>query len=727
MSWITSSLMQWFRNREPPLSEAEETVLAAGGTWFESEFFSGNPSWMRILETPATPLTEAERHFLSHEVEQFCALLDDWKIVHDDQDLSPEAWQYIKTHRLWGLEIPVVYGGLGFSPMAHSTIIAKIATRSVTAAITVMVPNALGPAMFLMLYGTEEQKRRWLPQLATGQVIGCFALTAVDAGSDACGLIDRGEVVYDTYEGERVLGVRLTFAKRYITLAPLADLIGLAFKLYDPSHLLGSQSSLGMTCALIPAKLPGITIGARHCPMNIGLMNGPIYGDNVFIPLSFLIGEQAGCGQGWRMMVECLSIGRGISLPSLGAAGSVYCARLTAAYAALRQQFGVPIGEFEGVKQALARIGGLAYLAESTRLCTAEAVCQGARPAIASAIAKYHITEFARQSINHAMDIHGGRGIQMGPRNYLASLYHAAPVSITVEGANILTRNLIIFGQGVVRGHPYLQAELHAVRGEDELSQHAFLTAFKGHVRFALCQMGRTLWHGLTDAHFLPLFPMKPAAERLRPFMRQFSRMSAALACMTDITLLVLGAELKRREALSARLGDVLSYLYLGSAVMRRWYQADAPSLEWPFVEWSLRYCLAQIQTAWNGAFRNYPIKLLRGLLRWWVFPWGNRYGLPRDELSFHVAELLQRDADVRNRIAGYCYCGDNTAAGGCFPGMVRGNAVLEKVKCIAESGTPWFFARTRVCGSCLRLVFGARWQKTLGSHGYLSRYDAGG
>lgn len=651
---FTKPIMRWFRRVQPSLTEAEREVLASGNTWWEREFFTGDPNWEKILHYTQPHLSAEEQAFLHGPVDRFCALLDEWQIERD-QDLSPAAWQMIHQERLWGLCIPKQYGGHGFSALAHSEIVARIASRSLSAAFTVMVPNALGPAMFVELFGSEADKQYYLPRLARGEEVACFALTSPSAGSDAASIIDEGVVCMGQYEGQSVLGVRLTFDKRYITLAPIATLIGLAFHLRDPQRLLGGAVELGITCALIPAHLPGIQLGERHQPMTSAFMNGTLRGTDVFIPIDKLVGGAKGAGAGWRMLMECLSLGRGISLPSMAAAVTQVCFRTSSAYAQVRRQFKRPIGAFEGVAHALAQIGGYSYLTDATRLFTVAAVDAGKKPSIASAIAKLHLTELARVSVNLAMDIHGGRAVQKGPRNYLASLYETMPICVTVEGANILTRNLIVFGQGLVRCHPYLSHEMEIMA--EPTSEHQvkqFDRVLMQHIGFTVSRFARSLVYGLTGGRFI----RSCRGGLLKTYLQQFTRMSAGFALLTDITLLVMGAKLKTRESLSARFGDIISELYMASAVLQRFEQLQEPEAELPLVEWSLSYCLNKIQQSFYGILDNFPTPWLGRLLTKIIFPWGSRYCGPSDDCNARVAALMMTDGLLRDKLTQHCYVG---------------------------------------------------------------------
>ncbi|MEX0871449.1 MAG: acyl-CoA dehydrogenase, partial [Aquisalimonadaceae bacterium] len=531
---ISARLFATFRKVLPPMTQTEREALEAGDIWWEGELFRGRPDWRQLHGMQITRLSAEEQAFLDNQVETLCAMLDEDSIVRTHRDLPPEAWDYLKKERFFSMIIPRAHGGLQFSSLAQSTVVSKIATRSISAAVTVMVPNSLGPGELLMHYGTEEQKNHWLPRLARGEELPCFALTGPDVGSDAGAMPDYGVVCKGEHDGREVLGIRLNFSKRYITLAPVATVLGLAFKMYDPDHLLGEQEDIGITCALIPASHPGVEIGERHFPMGLAFMNGPLRGKDVFIPMDWIIGGAEQAGKGWRMLVECLSVGRAISLPALGTAAGKVSYRMTGAYARIRRQFKLPIGRFEGVQEAMGRIGGFAYMLEASRVLTASAGDMGVRPSVVSAIAKYHMTEMMRTSLNDAMDVHGGRGIMFGPRNYLGYGYQAIPVGITVEGANILTRNLMIFGQGAIRCHPYVFPEMEAARNNDLA---AFDRLLFSHVGFSINRGVRALTHGLTAAAFAD----SPVDGPTGRYYRNLSRMSSALALVSDVAMGVLG------------------------------------------------------------------------------------------------------------------------------------------------------------------------------------------
>ncbi len=635
----------------PPISETEKIVLEAGDMWWEKDLFRGRPNWKALHNISLSNLTREEEIFINDQVETLCSMLNDFNILTVEHDLPISVWDFLKKHKFFGMVIPKKYEGLGFSALAHSSIVLKIATRSVSAAVNALVPNSLGPAELLLHYGTEEQKDYYLPRLARGEEIPCFALTSVDAGSDAAALKDNGIVCKGTYQDKEILGIRLNFNKRYITLAPIATVIGVAFKLSDPDQLLGGKKEIGITVALIPSSITGVEIGKRHSPMGLAFMNGPIIGKNVFIPISFVIGGEKMLGQGWRMLMECLSIGRGISLPAVSAAQAQLAYRMTGAYSVLRQQFHLSIAHFEGVAAALARIAGLTYLIEATRRFTVTAVDASLKPALASAIAKYHMTEFARTIVNDAMDIHGGRGIQMGPRNYLAQGYIAIPISITVEGANILTRNLILFGQGAVRCHPYLRDEMQAVETKDISGLDKLLMQ---HFSYTIKNLFKTFLLAFGLGHFFVKTPIK----RFSYYYRQISRLSAALALVTDFTLIILGGNLKRKERLSARLGDVLSYLYIASSVIRYVQEYPSSKEDDAYARWGLNYCLYHIQYSFEKFFNNFPKPLVAKLLKFIIFPLGRSYQLPTDKQDMQLVAVMAKIGKFRDRITQDCYLG---------------------------------------------------------------------
>jgi acyl-CoA dehydrogenase len=646
---VSRPLLAVFRRILPQVSQTEQEALDAGTVWWEGELFSGSPDWNKLLGYPRPVLSADEQAFLDGPVEELCRMVNDWQVTHELCDLPPQAWQFIREHGFLGLIIPKQYGGLGFSALAHSEIVMKLTTRGSTAAITVMVPNSLGPAELLLHYGTQAQKDYYLPRLAQGLEIPCFALTNPEAGSDAGAIPDFGIVCRGDWDGHAdVLGVRLTWEKRYITLAPVATLLGLAFRLYDPDHVLGDREDLGITLALIPTHTPGVRTGRRHLPLDAAFMNGPTWGKDVFVPMDHVIGGVDYVGQGWKMLMNSLAAGRSISLPANSCGIAKMCALTTGAYGRVRQQFRLSIGRFEGVEEAIARIGGNAYIMEAARVMTAGAVDLGEKPAVVSAIVKYHLTERARQTINDAMDVHGGKGICMGPNNYLARGYQQTPIAITVEGANILTRSMIIFGQGAIRGHPYVLREIAATQeSEPEQAVRDLDAALFGHLLFIASNTVRAIWLGLTGARLL----LAPGDRHVRRYFQQITRLSAAFALMADVAMLLLGGALKRRERLSARLGDILSNLYLACAALKRYEDSGRPSDDLPLLHWSVQDALNRVEEAFHGLFANLPNRFLAWGIKWLLFPYGRRFAPPSDELGHHVVGLLLEPSRARARL----------------------------------------------------------------------------
>jgi acyl-CoA dehydrogenase len=651
---VIKPLLALYRNIMPGMSDTEREALEAGTVWWEAEIFSGRPDWHHMLACHAPALSPEERAFLDGPTEQFCSMVNDWEITEERHDLTPECWEFLKQNGFFGMIIPKRYGGLAFSANAHSAVVMKIASRSISAGVTVMVPNSLGPAKLLLSYGTEEQKKHYLPRLAKGEEIPCFALTGPDAGSDAASMPDTGVVCRQTFEGkDDVLGIRLNWEKRYITLGPVATLLGLAFQLHDPDHLIGEQEDIGITLALIPTSTPGVEIGTRHYPMSQAFMNGPNSGKDVFIPMDWVIGGQEYVGQGWRMLMNCLSDGRAISLPALSTAAGKLVSRSVGAYAGVRKQFKLPIGKFEGVSEVLARIAGLSYIMNGARGFTTAALDSGEEPSVASAIIKYHLTERMRIVMNDGMDILGGRGISMGPGNFIARSYQALPIAITVEGANILTRNLIIFGQGAIRCHPFLFSEMEAASHNDVA---AFDEALLGHASHTMSTLGRSLFHSITQGRLLPA----PQHGVRGHYYRQFSRMSLAFAVTAELTLMSLGGALKRKESISGRLGDVLSYLYLGSAVLKHHYDNGSPDDELPLLEWACQDLLYQIQQRLFEVFNNLPSRSIGLTARALAFPLGQPYRRPDDALSQQLADILMQPGALRDRLTEGVYIPDD-------------------------------------------------------------------
>lgn len=653
---VSLPVLKYVRAVLPPMSETERAAIDAGTVWWEAELFRGAPDWTKLKQYPEATLTDTEQAFVDGPVDTLCAMMDDWEITYELNDLPPRVWQYIKEQRFLGMVIPESYGGLGFSAMAHSEVVTKLATRSVTGAVSVMVPNSLGPAELLLHYGTEEQKDYYLPRLAVGEEIPCFALTGPSAGSDAGAMPDYGIVCHGEYRGEQVLGLRVTWEKRYITLGPIATLLGLAFKAYDPDKLLGNTEELGITCALIPTDTPGVNIGRRHFPLNQAFMNGPNSGKDVFIPMEWIIGGQDMVGQGWRMLMESLSVGRGISLPSNGVASGKSASRFVGAYARVRKQFNLPIGKFEGIEEALGRIAGLTYTMDAGRRLTCAALDQGEKPSVVSAILKFYNTECMRTVVNDGMDIVGGKGICMGPGNFLGRPYQAIPVGITVEGANILTRSLIIFGQGAIRCHPWLMDEIMAASLPDKQEAlESFDEALMGHVGYAIQNGARSLFHGLTKGAFAD----SPIVGENAKYYRRLSRMSAAYSFLADFAMLFLGGGLKRKEMLSGRFADGLMHMYMASAVLKRFEDTGRPEEDQPLLEWSVRHALFQTQVALDQILRNFPNTPIGLVLRGIVFPLGRRYRTPNDKLTQACARILLSDSEARDRLTSGVFLSD--------------------------------------------------------------------
>jgi acyl-CoA dehydrogenase len=664
---LTAPVFRLFRRILPSMSDTEREALEAGTVWWEGELFNGAPRWRRLVEVPAPRLAPHEQAFLDGPVEELCRRIDDWDIAHVRKDLPPEIWAFLKEHGFFGLIIPKRYGGLEFSAQAHSAVVMKVASRSVTAAVTVMVPNSLGPAELLLHYGTEEQKDHYLPRLARGEEVPCFALTSPEAGSDASNMPDRAFVCRGEFGGRKdVLGMRVTWDKRYITLGPVATVLGLAFRLFDPDHLLGPEEEtatapsvargprrdpsgdIGITLALIPTDTPGVEIGARHNPLDIPFQNGPTRGREVFIPLDWVIGGRTRVGHGWRMLMDCLAAGRSISLPALSTGAGKLASRATGAYARIRKQFKVPIGRFEAIEEGLARIAGYAYLMDAARSLTARAVDLGEKPAVASAIVKYQLTEHMRKVVNDAMDIQGGGGICLGPRNFMGRVYQALPISITVEGANILTRALIVYGQGAIRCHPYVLAEMQAVINPDPArGLRDFDRALFGHVGFTLSNGVRAFWLGLTDGRLVRV----PFRGPVRRHAQRVTRLSAGFAFISDMAMLTLGGTLKRKEKISGRFADALSFLYFASAAIKRFEDDGRPAEDRPLLDWACTYCLHEAEKALVVILKNFPSRFFEWLLGGLVFPSGRHYHVPSDAMGQACARLLLEPSAVRERL----------------------------------------------------------------------------
>ena len=652
---VTGPIFGAYKRMLPAMSQTEREALEAGTVWWEGELFSGKPAWQKLLDYPQPALTAAEQSFLDNECEALCAMASDWETTQVHQDLPPAVWAWIKEKGFLGMIIPKRYGGLEFSACAHSAVIQKLSTRCSAAAVSVMVPNSLGPAELLLHYGTEEQKDYYLPRLAKGLEIPAFALTSPQAGSDAASIPDLGIVCKGQWQGREVIGMRITWDKRYITLGPICTLLGLAFRLQDPEHLLGQVDDLGITCALVPTDHPGVNIGRRHFPLNAVFQNGPNSGKDVFMPLDWIIGGPAMAGQGWRMLMECLAAGRSISLPASNTGMSKLAVRATGAYARVRSQFRTAIGKFEGIEEPLARMGGNLYLMDAARTMTAGAIDLGEKPSVVSAIVKYHVTERTRQVVNDAMDILGGKGICLGPNNFMGRAYQQLPVAITVEGANILTRSLIIFGQGAIRCHPYVLKEMAAARNADAAQGlRDFDRAFAGHLWLVWSRSWRAWSLGLTGSRFAGV--PRAVAPEARRYYQQLSRFSAAFAVLADVSMFVMGGDLKRKEKLSARLGDILSLLYLASATLKRYEAEGRQAADAPLLHWALCDALLRTQHAFEGVIANYPNRFIAALLQVCIFPLGRPCQLPSDRLGHEVARLLIEPSATRDRLTAGMY-----------------------------------------------------------------------
>jgi len=650
LRYVTKPFLMVYRRMLPTMSDTEREALEAGTVWWDGELFTGKPDWPKLLSAKAPQLTAEEQAFIDGPCEELCRMVDDWDITHRRADLPPHVWDYLKKKGFFAMIIPKSYGGLGFSAYAHSCVLVKLASRSATCSSTVAVPNSLGPAELLLHYGTEEQKNHYLPRLARGEDVPCFALTGPRAGSDAASIPDTGVVCRGTWDGKEVVGLRLNFSKRYITLAPVATVIGLAFKLFDPDRLLGGdRTDYGITCALIPRNTPGVTIGRRHFPLNVPFQNGPLSGKDVFVPLDAIIGGPKMAGQGWRMLVEQLSVGRCISLPSSSAGGAKAGVYASTAYARIRKQFAQSVGKFEGVEAALTRMAGAAYVIDAARSVTSGAIDGGEKPSVPSAMLKYHCTELGRKVANDAMDVHGGKGICLGPKNYLGRGYQVVPVAITVEGANILTRSLMILGQGAIRCHPYVLKEMNAAKVKDKVrSLREFDEALFGHAGYTISNAARSLVMATTFARFSDA----PTEGATRRYYQHINKFSAAFAFATDMAMLTLGGYLKQKEHLSARLGDVLSALYMASMVLKHYENQGRPQADLPLVEWSCRTLLYEAQEQLHGFLRNFPNRWVAGLMRVVIFPRGRTYFAPSDRLGRKIVEPLMMPSETRERLS---------------------------------------------------------------------------
>jgi len=640
---IAKNIFPIIKAVRPQMSSTEAEALNAGTVSFEGELFSGKPNFQKLLNIPKVALTKEEQEFLDGPVVELCRQICDFDLTHKYGCIPNDIMQFIKDNKFFGMIIPKQYGGLGFSPYAHSQVLIKLCGKSVSVCTTVSVPNSLGPAELLLHYGTKEQKDYYLPRLADGREIPCFALTSLYAGSDAAAMQDYGVICKEKFEEKEVLGVRLNWSKRYITLAPIATVLGLAFKCYDPDGLLGKVKDLGITCALIPTDTKGVVKGRRHFPLNAVFQNGPTQGKDVFIPLDYIIGGQDMIGHGWQMLMECLSAGRAISLPSIVMGGAKISTLASGAYVRNRRQFNTAIGNFEGVQEQLAKQAGYLYLIESTRKMTLAALNQGEKPSVASGICKYNITDYARKLGNCGMDIHGGKAICLGPKNYLGRDYQASPIAITVEGANILTRSLIVFGQGAVRCHPYMRQFIDAdIKTADGLN--TFANALYGFVANIISNKTRASLLGLTNG-----YGAKTPKSSVARYYQQLTRYSAAFAYLVDLALLFIGGRLKFKEALSGRFADCISLLYLGSAVLKNYYDEGEPASYRCIVDWVMQMVVYEIESTLNAIIRNFPNRWLGCYMRLVVFPLGRHAKMPKDNLGFKVAKEMQKPSALRD------------------------------------------------------------------------------
>jgi acyl-CoA dehydrogenase len=646
--WITKPIFRLAGHALPSLSDTEREAIEAGDTWWDADLFAGNPDWRKLLAFAPAKLSDEEQQFLAGPVDELCGMLDEWQINWELHDLPPEVWAFLKAKKFFAMIIPKQYGGLGFSAYAHSEVIRKLSSRSLSGAVTAMVPNSLGPGELLLKFGTKEQQDHWLPRLARGEEIPCFGLTSPEAGSDAASMTDTGVVCRGTYEGRKVLGIRLNWHKRYITLAPIATVLGLAFKLHDPDHLLGDREDIGITLALVPTHLPGVSIGRRHLPAMHVFQNGPTWGHDVFIPVDNIIGGAEGAGKGWKMLMSALAAGRGISLPSLSAAACAFCADVTGAYARIREQFRVPIAKFQAIQERLGRIAATAYLLDAARRMTCAALDEGHHPAVVTAIMKSQATDRMRIAVNDAMDVHGGKGIMEGPLNYLGSMYRGVPIGITVEGANIVTRSLIQFGQGAIRSHPYLLKEMLALEDKDRArGLDTFDKAFWGHVRHSFANTFRAWGRSWTGGLFAPA----PDAGKATRFYRQLSRYSSAFALAVDLALLSLGGGLKRQEMLSARFGDILSELYLSCAALKRWNDERRQDADLPLLDYCLEASLATIEQRFDELIMNFPVRPVAWIMRFLIQPMSPSSRGPSDRVTRACADLISNPGPARDRL----------------------------------------------------------------------------
>ncbi|MEY8842325.1 acyl-CoA dehydrogenase [Cribrihabitans sp. XS_ASV171] len=681
-TWITRPIHKWAKGALPRLSQTEAEALNAGEVWWEADLFSGNPDWSRLHAVKKPELTEEERAFLEGPCEEFCAMIDDWALNQLDADLPTEAWDFLREKGFFGMIIGKDHGGLGFSAYAHSEVVRFIASRSVAAAVTVMVPNSLGPGELIHQFGTDAQKEYWLPRLADGRELPAFGLTSAEAGSDASAMQDEGVIEKGQWNGEEVLGIRLNWAKRYITLSPVSTVLGLAFKLRDPDGLLGDTEEIGITCALVPTDLPGVETGRRHIPSSTMFMNGPTTGTDVFIPLDHIIGGPDYAGKGWMMLMSALAAGRGISLPSMGCAAIALSAHTTGAYSRIRQQFGLPIGKFDAIQERLARLAADSYVMDAARRLTCAGLDEGRALSVISAIMKAHATDRMREALNDAMDVHSGKAVIDGPSNYLLPLYRAVPIGITVEGANIVTRALIIFGQGSIRAHPHILDEMQALEIEDDAqSLDAFDKAFWSHVGHSVRTVGRSLVRAWSGGR---LSPTPEGAGKAAPIYRELARWSASYALVADLLFLTLGGALKRKELISRRMGDILAEMYLLSAALKRWQDEGRQKGDLPLLEYAADRAFARIRMLMDEVLENLPVRWAAWLARALTLPGGAARG-PRDSQIAQCADLVYDPSTARDRIVGRlhqgCHHDGISDLNAAYDEVIRLEPVMKKLR----------------------------------------------
>ncbi len=679
--YITKPLLNWVRGVLPTMSDTEREALAAGTIWWDAELMRGNPDFSKLLSTPVYKLSAEEQAFLDGPCEELCRMIDDWQITFEERDIPAHIWDFVKKEGFLGLIIPKEYGGKGFSASANSAIVMKIASRGPSAAVAVIVPNSLGPGELLMMFGTEDQKNHYLPRLADGRDVPAFGLTSVDAGSDAASMTDVGVVCYKTINGKKTLGMRVNWAKRYISLGPICSVLGLAFKLTDPDGILGDTEDLGITLALVPTDAKGVDIGRRHYPGMQAFPNGPNYGKDVFMPMDWIIGGQERIGEGWKMLVTALAAGRGIMLPAMSVSGMKTAAFSTGAYGRIREQFNLPVSRFEGIQEVTARIAGDTYRMDAARRLTLQALDMGEKPAVVSAIMKYHATEAMRTAINDAMDVHSGKAVIDGPKNYLSSAYRAIPIAITVEGANIMTRSLMIYGQGSIRCHPFIQREIEIAQDDDHnRALEDFDAVLFKHVAYTLKNMGRGIGHAWTFG-LLASAPVDGEAAR---HYKQIKRLSAALALTSEAAMVTMGGALKRKEMISARLGDVISHLYLTSAVLKRFEDTGRPPEDAPLMHYAAQDSLHKAETALNEVIANFPMRIVGWKLRFALQPFGVRCKRPSDRLATKASNAISEPTAARDRLSEGIYVADDIELGRldkAFRMMVELEPVKQKMR----------------------------------------------